>query len=87
MNPFPTHIYSGPSMIPLFRPGDSLRLEDVAFEQLSPGDVIVFRPSGREGQDAEGTGSTVPVRPGTGATLWPPSATERHSAMAISKPW
>lgn len=88
MNPFPTHIYSGQSMAPLFRPGNSLRIEAVGFERVRPGDVIVFRPEGREGHSSEGTGSTVPARPGAAADLWPPSATEGsqrvvHRVMAV----
>ena len=88
MKTFPSHIYSGQSMAPLFRPGDSLRMEAVAFEQVRPGDVIVFRPAGCEGQDSEGMSLKVSARPGAGAAPWPPSATEGnqrvvHRVMAL----
>lgn len=47
--------YRGRSMLTVFRPGDYLVLETVAFDQIRVGDVIVFR-----GRDADGeTGAIV----------------------------
>ena len=89
MSPFPTHLYSGQSMAPLFRPGDGLRIEAVAFAQVRPGDVIVFYPPPSALTGDEDTGSAVPSRPDRTAALWPPSSVEGsrrivHRVVAVS---
>lgn len=89
MNPFPTHIYTGQSMAPLFRPGDGLRIVAVAFGQVRPGDVIVFYPPPNALTGSEDTGSTVPSRPDRTTAPWPPSATEGsrrivHRVVAVA---
>ncbi len=74
MSPLPTHLYSGQSMAPLFRPGDALRLEAVALERVRPGDVVVFRPAREgDGRMAEEEGMVPPL---PDRALWPPSSAE-----------
>ncbi len=54
MNGPAIRIYTGRSMSPLFRPGDVLHVKAKAFDQIRPGDVIVFgqaRPTDDAGRE------------------------------------
>jgi len=74
MKPIPAPVYSGKSMAPLFRPGDGLRVEAVAFDQVRPGDVVIYREPDAGKLDSGPMPPEVAVSRELIDALWPPRA-------------